>query len=570
VKAAGRRKLVEESMSRYRVLGVAALVMVVGVATGWAQENPAAAPETTPVPVAGAASSEQEPAQPAPARRIPTSFKSWDEMVADWLTPRPVPKDIIVRIDEKHAFPHPAVSLKMEIVREDETTVWLRGLPPEDPESALHEMWRRRERDELVYQTQREWEQKYGVVDYYLDFGAELVPPPFMDAVRFEPVTSGLPASGLWQMNFAVDDMNGDGTPDLVFPPSRKGVAQPTIFLGRGGGAFEAWKNVVWPGGVPFDYGGIATGDFDADGHRDLVLGIHFKGQYVMYGNGAGNFARVEQLRSPDPRVSSRAPAVADFNGDGRDDVAFLAEIDYDMAASTRIEDSITLWTVLSAPDGWRVMQKGMPQRVIGDSLAAADLDGDGRADLAMASNTNDWRRLVSFNRGDEGWVGPLPRGVLSNAQHPDVAIHFGAAGAELFTTFVQFRIVNGENVARTGVIRYSVTPQGIVDRGVPLFFDDKRFDALFRLGVGDLDGDDRTDVVAGRRDGGLEVYLQMPSGEYYHERSEELESRGRPYDIQLMDLNGDGRDDLIVAFAEEEGDGGGVSVWLSRSSSGK
>ena len=79
-----------------------------------------------------------------------------------------------------------------------------------------------------------------------------------------------------------------------------------------------------------------------------------------------------------------------------------------------------------------------------------------------------------------------------------------------------------------------------------------------------------RGDVVAGRRDGELEVYLQTLSGEYYREQSEELQSQGRPYDIQLVDLNDDGRDDLVVAFAQEEGDGGGVSVWLSRSNTGE
>ncbi len=78
--------------------------------------------------------------------------QTWEEFIADWLTPREVEKSIAVRIDEKYAYPHPAVSLKMEIVKEDEDTLWLRGIPPEDPVSPLHDLWSQRQGEERMHE----------------------------------------------------------------------------------------------------------------------------------------------------------------------------------------------------------------------------------------------------------------------------------------------------------------------------------------------------------------------------------------------------------------------------------
>jgi len=168
-----------------------------GLASGWAQ-SPGQEPEATTAAAkqgeaVGEGGSELSDAEQKQIQsRTGTTYRNWEELVADWLTPRPVPKSVVIRIDEKHAYPHAAVAFKMEIVKETDDTVWLRGLPPENPESAIHDMWLRRENQELVVSANRNWEEKYGVVDFYLDFSAEIVPPPFMDSLTFESSSDGL------------------------------------------------------------------------------------------------------------------------------------------------------------------------------------------------------------------------------------------------------------------------------------------------------------------------------------------------------------------------------------------
>ena len=73
--------------------------------------------------------------------------------------------------------------------------------------------------------------------------------------------------------------------------------------------------------------------------------------------------------------------------------------------------------------------------------------------------------------------------------------------------------------------------------------------------------------TVALLRDGpdGLEVYLQTPEGLFYREQGSELDAVGQAFDIQLIDLNGDGRDDIVAGCAPEGEKSGGVYVWLSK-----
>ncbi|HSL18332.1 MAG TPA: VCBS repeat-containing protein [Methylomirabilota bacterium] len=548
-------------MSRVRVLlAIGAVAVALPVLAQMPQLPPVPAPQPTPTPTAEAVGEDAAPS-PAVAKRRP---QTWEEVIADWLTPRPVAKSIAIRIDDKHAYPHAAASIKMEIVKEDEDTLWLRGIPPEDPESPLHQMWSQRQSEERILKQRFEWEQEHGPFNYYLDYGAEIVPPPFVDSLELEEHSTGLPNEGLWQMNFVRDDMDGDGIDDLVFPPTRKGVGQPSIYKGLPEAGFRLWREAAWLRGIPYDYGGVCTGDFDGDGHRDIVLAIHFKQQYILYGDGNGAFPRSERLQAPDPRLTSRACTVADFNGDGRDDIAFIAEIDYDLGGQSRVVDAPTMWVQLKTDDGWSYANDGLPIVLISDDIESVDVDRDGRVDLVVGSNTADWRKLVFLNR-PEGWHSEISFGVLSNAYHFDVEPRLRDDGVvEVYAAFMQYNIVGGKNQGRTGLIRYEWTDDGLVAPDGPIYFDDDRTNPYVRLGLGDVNGDGRLDVVAGRKLGGLELWLGAEAGGFVLESSPEFGRLGRAFDIQLVDMNGDGRDDVLASFAAAEGSPGGVRLWLA------
>jgi len=543
--------------------------LLVGIVTAWSGAPAAAAPD----PQTGKPGAQATPT-PGPGEvrspGAPEQTQNFDEWVAEMMRPRPYPKDTIVRIDENFARPHKAVVWKFRIVKEEGDTVWLQPLPPEDPGSPLHKFWLIEQERQAYIKQQLENPEQIKMINF-----DEPIPPlPFQDALRFEVDQTGLPRSGQWRNDFVLADLNGDGNQDLVMGPPREGRFQaPVILLGDGKGEFRQWRGTQWPSKAHFDYGGVAAGDFDHDGHGDIVMAVHFGDQYILYGDGKGDFSRFQKLPVPDAEAHSQAVTVADFDGDGWDDLAFLAEVSYDIKTSVSLTVP-TVW-VLENVDGkdWKLHLEGLPNKIMGMKLSSPDLDGDGRPDLLLSSSAQDWRNLVFFNRVDAEsgkwtWATNRVAEVLAGGFHFTVVPEYGT-GNQVLAVFQQFQAFKNPEPeggrttrARSGLVRYTIRPDGAVEtRILEMDTTDRRTDPWWRLASGDIDGDGIGDAVVVRAGGGIQILLGDGEGGYIEEKTPEFEPIGRPYDVEIADLDGDGRGEIILMASSTADLPGGMAI---------
>jgi hypothetical protein len=184
--------------------------------------------------------------------------------------------------------------------------------------------------------------------------------------------------------------------PDLLV--ANTGAGSVAVFLGDGSSGFTEKPAV--PIGTMTN--SVATGDFDHDGHADLVA-THLGGFGALngsvklaFGNGDGTFGTPQVLRGGS--VAPDSVVVADFDRNGEPDVACVVEgplFDWDVEVLLGKGDG-----AFAAP-----APLGLPYDLV-HTLRTADFDGDGNPDLAVSLEGT--RAAVLLGKGNGRFHPPV------------------------------------------------------------------------------------------------------------------------------------------------------------------
>ncbi len=185
-----------------------------------------------------------------------------------------------------------------------------------------------------------------------------------------------------------IGDFNGDGALDIAV--GNAGTGTVNILPGNGMGSFGAAISLdagAPPGGLGL-MTSLTTGDFDGNGRLDFVVGRYDKNINLLLADGAGGYVSpgLNGAASSFSTNGYYTPAVGDFNGDGKLDLALPFAV-----------------ALLGGGTGGFTTSPTFTAGVLPSQIATADFDRDGRPDLIVTLGGGDYGHFASILFGAPG-----------------------------------------------------------------------------------------------------------------------------------------------------------------------
>lgn len=337
-------------------------------------------------------------------------------------------------------------------------------------------------------------------------------PIPTVDRIQLVPFDAGLPTHGLWRNGFDLADIDGDGRIDFVHGPTRRGGDQPKIFLGDGHGRWRPYKASVPPGLL--DYGDVKVADFNGDGKADLAFASHLRGVLVFVGDGAGKFTSWRQ---------------------GLDFVIPKAGYDGSGFASRRIE--VLDWNKDHRPD-LLALSEGPQLTLVGG--------GEAPKIAGPTGGSGSFGPKLYLNQGNGSWVALAETGPRQEIFGDDLAVaDFDVNGSPDFLT-------STNAMGRKDLVYLQGPTVGGPWTSVELPLRPRAY--VTAVAVGDFDGDRRPDIAVtytsfelGVSRVGLDLYLARRDGPWERRPIYARDGRVGISALEAGDVDGDKRLDLVA-----------------------
>ncbi|QDV52656.1 FG-GAP repeat domain-containing protein [Gimesia fumaroli] len=346
--------------------------------------------------------------------------------------------------------------------------------------------------------------------------------------------------------NMLAEDMNGDDLNDLILIDNSH--SRIDILQQRAAGDREVnddsddgvnsipsdarLKHVKVP--VDVSVSALTVGDFNGDGRNDLAYLALPDRLIIRYQSEKGDWTKRKRIRLADLLPTQWTIAAGDLNFDQKDDLIVLAKNHtYEILQNAQGE--------LETP---RSILNTSPKLGL---AAVADLNGDGRNDFTYATRDGKNQILCARLQKQDGKLGPEIRFELSNPRSVTLSNIDGKPGSEIMTIDSQTGRLKVQQLEQTqnqdSELSKRLTLYGFGEEGSGR---NRGFD------LGDINGDGLSDaVVSDPETAQMLVYLQTK------DRGLDL---GQTYpgllgvdQLRIEDVNGDGRGEVFVLSEREK-----------------
>ncbi len=326
-----------------------------------------------------------------------------------------------------------------------------------------------------------------------------------------------------------VGDFNGDGKLDVAASYALNSVA---ILWGNGAGGLSTPSAFFTPVKDPYF---MAAADLNGDGRLDLTIGSSYGAAVgILLNDGKGGFAPPDSSDFASGGSTARGVLTADFNRDGKPDLAVVNE------------DNNTVGILLGNGDGTfaAVSTYGTGSTVSSwnQFLAAGDFNGDGNPDLVV-TNSSQGTVAVLLGDGQGHFSAPVLYNTGLNGPSRIRAADFNGDGK------LDLVVLDSTYNSTLGAV--------LLGTGTGGFLAPKTFNTggtnPWGLAIGDLNGDGKLDLVVANcgNSGSVNSTLGIDLGDGAGGFSlSTTKSSGSPglYGITEGDFNKDGAVDVAVA----------------------